>query len=284
MSHPGISLVRRCVSTAALAAFPLFLLKLFDGSTTPGGVMALMPLASAMLLMHVPRMAAQIAWRAILWFHALAFTFSLAATPDAHDEGALIVVTTVAFFVPLLVMGWHGLGPSTGAFRPHAFRTTMILSIVLALADAAVFLVPGTFMAWDVLMGRLVTDAWLVPLMLLSGVVLVAGAVGMYRLKTAGVFLALLGNAVMVTWVAVVHVAGQGSPAFIWVALGLNVGVQLVLQGPLLAAMVRGPSHAAGVEKIARYVPGVVLCAMATFCIASHWAETHAWLTSLQAS
>lgn len=229
--------------------------------------MAVLVLVPALLL-WVPVPAAQMAARAVAWLWACVATVACLVDSVPHMQ-----VVGVAFPSLLLLLGRSGLKAQQepSAFQPRAFRLTLSVSITLALADAALFLIPVGPMLAE---GRFPHTAIALAL-LLNGGVLLTGAVLMYHLRIAGVVLSLLGNAGMLVWLVVAQMVGtrmhESPPGLLWLLVGANVGVQVLLQVPLLLALTRGAGHAAFTDRVAGAVLPLLLLAMATVCAVSTW-------------
>jgi hypothetical protein len=131
----------------------------------------------------------------------------------------------------LLLAGRAGLDAASGRFRPVAFRGTLVLSLVLALADAGSlsFCTFGTAMSgWRDAGAALALGA----LALLACV----GVVGLLRLRTWGLLVALASNLLVGT------LALTGAlplpPPLRWLFMG-TAGLQLIVPLPMLVTIVR---------------------------------------------
>src|SRR5690606_1248901 len=128
-----------------------------------------------------------------------------------------------------LAMGRAGLDEEVpaGRFHPVAFRGSLILALVMALADTQSLLLFGIL--------SLSTDASV--LMLVCAAVMTIAVLGLYRLAVWGLALNLVANLV---------IAGLGLhgalalPEAIVGALVTTAVLQLLLPVPLLGALVRG--------------------------------------------
>lgn len=247
------------------------------------GVGLLATLAAPGLLVQWRSPIAQLLARAMMWL-AVCVSTVLCITRTSHvlDPGQLLVAWCgVVAAGSLLVLGRSGLDAAEGqTFVPRAFRLTLTVSIILAVADALLFLAPSVaylvFERWSAAPG---TGA---VLAITNGMVLLAGAFLMYRLRTVGVLLSLLGNAGMLAWlVALVGsalLAGSSPSVLVPLLVLANVGLQVALQVPLLVAIRRGPGHAVQTERTAQAGLALVLVGMVAVCALSVWFPLYPWL------
>jgi hypothetical protein len=200
---------------------------------------------------HLP---SQILVRAALWSNLiLGFLVSITGHSGEVDAGFFMVLGTAA---GLLSLGRSGLRENTSAFAPVAFRSSLVLALVMALADTQSLLLFGGVQVEDTYMA---TRA--VPTLACAALMLVA-LVGLYRLKVWGLVLNIVANLV-IAGLAFSSVLDLPPP--IVAALCTTAVVQLLLPAPLLVAMVRGSAPAT--TRFARLrtfvVPTVVLAMVA---------------------
>lgn len=142
----------------------------------------------------------------------------------------------------LLIMGGRGLGVSDRSFRPVAFRSQLLVALVLACADAETLLFSallGVGMQVKVaLAGQ--GDAELVGVALRSiapplcaGLVMVLAVWGLYRMRVWALLLNIVANLV-IAWAALSGHLGLSLP--VAGSLALTAALQLLLPVPILAA------------------------------------------------
>jgi hypothetical protein len=126
----------------------------------------------------------------------------------------------------LLVAGTIGLGEDGGRFRPAAFRGTLMLALVLAIADSATLLWFGTMQA--------VEDRSFRILLLLPP--MIAGVVGLLQLRTWGLLVSLACN------VAVAALAAAAvldlPPPLRWMLVATAI-LQLLVPVPMWISIAR---------------------------------------------
>jgi hypothetical protein len=180
------------------------------------------PLGAAVLIFsrHLP---AQLLARGTWWSYLL--TSALVTCVDEPSVRHLAGLTAGATAFALLAAGREGLEASAGRFQPVAFRGTLTVALVLAMADTGAMLWLGlvTLLRHDC---RLIL---MVPLM-------AAGIVGLLRLRMWGLLAGLAAN-ILVATLAATRVLGLPDPL-----RGLFIGtalLQLLVPLPMLVAIVR---------------------------------------------
>jgi hypothetical protein len=242
-----LSPARRLVATlAALAA--AVLLRRWDGRYVPASLWlpaGLLVLSAA--LVHHRHVGAQLLARAVWWCNAVLGTL-VAVSGDSKERlvgGGLSLAAGLA----LLASGRRTLEASDGAgrtaFAPVAFRGTLVLALVLAMADAQSLLFFGLL--------RLETGQHDYPVgpasLLGTGAVLALAIAGLYCLRVWGLVLGIM------TSVAVIVLAATRRldvPEPLLVALAATSAAQLVLPLPLIVAAVRGRGAAPGDGALSR--------------------------------
>jgi hypothetical protein len=106
-------------------------------------------------------------------------------TPD--DVQAIAAFTAVCTAIALLAAGRTGLDHP--GFAPVAFRGTLLVALVLAMADAGAF-------AWLGVGNAVFDHSWSVLMMVPP---MIAGVIGLIRLRTWGLFVSLATNAAIAT-------------------------------------------------------------------------------------
>jgi hypothetical protein len=183
------------------------------------------PVIAALLIWARP-IAAQLLARAT-WWSLLLVGGLLAVATDDRDLRTLGAYIAMCNAGALLAVGGLGLGEGQGRFVPVAFRGTLIVSLVLAIADTGSFLWFGLGNA--IFEGHL-SIIVLVPLM-------IAGVIGLLRLRTWGLLVSLSTNLLITILAAtdVLDLPGPMRTLFITTAI-----VQLIVPIPMLVALVRG--------------------------------------------
>ncbi len=195
-------------------------------------------LAASAIAIHVRRLEAQVLTRA-LWF-STALVAAVHLIMPLGVDAPLALAILVASGGALAAAGTSGLrgDAAAGAFRPVAFRASLLASVGMALADALALLFYGIalFERFDV-----------VSLSLFLGPLLCVAAIGVYRLKTSAVFAMLLLNAI---------VLGAAVAGALWVppplatALVVTSLIQLLLPLPMLRAIIRRPAAAPNAPRV----------------------------------
>jgi hypothetical protein len=169
------------------------------------------------------RLVAQLLARGTWWSMMLFGTLmSLAAYTDDRRSGATIATCAA---VALVAAGRTGL-ENRGRFAPVAYRGTLLVALVLAMADAGGFLWVGTADAvyehrWSVLA--------MVPPM-------VVGVIGLLQLRVWGLIVSLATNATIAI-LAVTQVLALPSP--LRQLFAASAVLQILVPLPMLVAMVR---------------------------------------------
>jgi hypothetical protein len=198
---------------------------------------------------HLP---SQVLVRAALWSNLI---LGALITVSSHSsEAATAYAMLMASATGLMSIGRFGLEQRSERFAPVAFRASLILTLVMALADTQSLALFGSIHLEETHFDKAA------PLLACAGVMTVA-LVGLYRLAVWGLVLNLLTN------LAVAGLALSGSldlPNPIVVALCTTAIVQLLLPAPLLLAMVRGRSEtpSARVQGLRSWVVPVTVALM----------------------
>ncbi len=201
-------------------------------STTSGRERAviLLPmsaLALAAALVHLPRLGPQLATRAIWWANlVLGFLLCVLGGSHERDPGLGLALACAA---ALLIAGRRGLAEASErqAYAPAAFRGSLLLLMVLALADAQTFLLFGLLSAQD-------GDKEAVYFFL-AAAGLAAGFVGLFRLAVWGAIVNVIVCALMFL-VALGHGFDEDQIRHIVEGLAL---AQLVAATPMFVGIAR---------------------------------------------
>jgi hypothetical protein len=189
--------------------------------------------------------------RAVLWSNlVLGFMVAVVGMPHEQLQGGLITFGTG---IALLVLGRGGLERPSESFSPAAFRGSLVLALVMALADTQSL---ALFAA--VQLERARPEA-AYPLLACAGSMVLA-LVGLYRLRLWGLVLNIVAN------VAIAGLALTGRldmpDEMAWV-LATTALIQLALPLPLVVALVRGRPPAEGrASRLADALVPAVIVAM----------------------
>ena len=185
-------------------------------------------LVASPFILRLRSMAAQIFGRAVLvqalFFCAMALINALLIRQGSLEPAFEITAALAAVTWPLIVIGKRGLETVSRHFAPNAFRTTIIASLLLGLADA-----------WALAFYTAVTSE--VGAMLICAGVMGVAIFGLFRMKVWGLALCILAN------IAIAGLALSSTfelPAVLSWGLVATAAVQLMLPVPLVLAMRRG--------------------------------------------
>jgi hypothetical protein len=234
-SERGI-VVRRALASLASAALSAFLFARFDPLRRHFEwkdalfmcVVCLPPMGAAVALWS-QRLVPQLLARACWWCFLLACAFATATMGPIG--GVLWVFLGVCSASALLALGRTGLDAKSGRFQPVAFRGTLLLSLLLALADTGSlsFCAIGT-----------ATDGWREAgkVVALAGLALFAcfGVVGLLRLRTWGLLAALASNLLVGT---LAFTGALPLPPQLRLLFMGTAALQLVVPLPMLVTIVR---------------------------------------------
>jgi hypothetical protein len=254
------------VATAS-AMFAAVLMRMWGGSLPaalwiPTGLLAL-----SALVLHHGHVGSQLVVRSVWWANLVLGT--LIALSDRGREGHVGALLAVAMGTALLTMGRLGLDEGEGtAFRPIAFRTTLTLGMVMAVADAQALALFGALKlppeGWKESADERLPQA---AMLLVSAGLLVAAIAGLYRLRVWGLFLATM-CAAGVCALSVTDSFGLPSP--LGTGMALTSAVQVLLPMPVFVAILGGRPVAAtsSPSRLARLVPGALVVLMMTASVA----------------
>jgi hypothetical protein len=220
-------------------------------------------LAVSALLLHHGAVGSQLIARSAWWASLVLGTLIALAGSGGHD-GWIAVLLAMTTGTALLAMGRLGLDEGEGsAFRPVAFRTTLTLGMIMAVADAQALALFGAFSLEDWKEGAARRGPQALLLLFSAGVLVVA-IMGLYRLRVWGLLLATVGAA----GVAVLSVTdAYGLPDPLRAGMALTSTAQVLLPVPILVAIFRGkpvaatstPSH------LARLAPPALVALLMAF-------------------
>lgn len=163
----------------------------------------------------------QLASRAVWWVQLLFLSFASVVEPDGRIP-ALALGSAGA----LLLAGRLGLADDgSGRFRPVAFRGTLMLALVLAIADVGTFTWLGTM---QTIREGNIRVILFVPLM-------IAGVIGLLRLRTWGLIVSVACNVLVavLAWTPFFAMGGFGD------YLAVMAIIQLLIPLPIWVAIIR---------------------------------------------
>jgi hypothetical protein len=174
----------------------------------------------------IRRLQAQLLARGAIWTCIVLFML-IAHLNDGERLPAVGVLLGGCF--ALLVAARAPLSSAQTAFQPVAFRGTLLLSMVLALADTLALLF------WGFVFLVSPYDEHAIPLFICAGVMLVS-VVGLYRLRTWGLALGIFTNLAIAIlfWTQIIDVHEL---KLVFVACAV---LQLLLPLPMLIGILRG--------------------------------------------
>lgn len=207
-------------------------------------------LLCAALAIHARALGAQLLCRATWWGGlVLGVLVSLAGALDEQPAARIL-----ASLCGLALLAASDLGlareDTGGAFDPRAYRGTILIALVLALADIQTLSLFGAIAA-EIEIGA----PWR-PIA--CAAVMIVGLVGLVRLKTWGLVVNVAAN-VMIAALAVSGALELAEPVV--VALTSTAVAQLVLPLPMIAGLVRGARPTAAHPRAARVATTMIVVA-----------------------
>lgn len=207
---------------------------------------AMMSIAAAALF-HWPSMQAQLIARAAIWTPMLLNMLLAHLDQEAHDAVGMVVSGALA----LLAAGRITENVTPGSFQPIAYRKTLTLSLVLALADTL------TLSMWTAF--AVVAEAPRVDQLGfgLCAAVTLASAIGLYRLRMWGLVLGVIAN----VGIAIVFGAGIIEVQELRIVFIATAAAQLLVATPVIASVIlRRPLELpAWLQTISRFLLPVAL-------------------------
>jgi hypothetical protein len=218
-------------------------------------------LAISGLLAQHGQVGSQLIARSIWWANLVLGT--LISIAGGSHEKPLGLVLALATGTALLAMGRMGLDEDErSAFKPVAFRTSLTLSMIMAVADAQALVLFGALRLEDAGSPwgghRALLEG---GLLLVSAAVVALAIAGLYRLRAWGLLLGTL-SAAGVAVLALTDAYGIKGP--VANALILTSAVQILLPLPVFVAIVRrrSPAPSLAPSRLGRVVPGVLVVLM----------------------
>lgn len=195
---------------------------------------AIAALCVAALVVHLPRLGPQVVARAAWWANlGLGTAFCVFGGSSERQGGLLVSLTCGA---ALLVIGRKGLAEASerAGYAPAAFRSSLLLLMALALADAQTFGLFAIISYSDRYQDRLRLSFYLLGAV---AAVFTLGFVGLYRLRLWGAVLNLI-TAVVFALVVLSGVADfdhQVAQLLMVLCAG-----QVVAATPMMVGLIRG--------------------------------------------
>jgi hypothetical protein len=230
----------------------------------PAGLLAL-----SALLAHHGSVGSQLIARSAWWANLVLGT--LISVVSSSREAPLGLALALGSGAALLAMGRMGLGEDEhSAFRPVAFRTTLTLGMIMAVADAQELLLFGAL--------RLEERGWHRheegALLLGSAAFIMVAIAGLYRLRVWGL---LLGSVGAIGVIVLAASDAYGLKGALGNALIVTSAVQLLLPVPIFVAITRrrAPEPGPASSRLARLGPPILVALMMgasawMVCVAGH--------------
>jgi hypothetical protein len=183
------------------------------------------------LIAHGSTLGPQLLARAI-WWSNLGLGTILCVLGSSHERNVGVIMT-LGCGVALLAIGRKGLAQATerAAYAPAAFRSSLLLLMVLALADAQT-LGLFTILEYDTRNGP--SGAFVLGAF---ATVFVVGFVGLYRIKIWG---AVVNSAAALVLFALTLFRALSLSHDLETIIAILMGVQLLVSVPMLVAALRG--------------------------------------------
>ncbi len=188
-------------------------------------------LAGAGILIHVRSFGAQLLARAVWWANLVLAVFL--AGSGGRSEREVGAALALGCGIGLLAAGHKGLAEASErqGYAPVRFKATLLLAMILALADTQTLL----------LFGILKLHKWhshlsSTMLLLSSALAMIVAFVGLYRLRTWGLVTNVAANLAIAAaaWMGALHM-----PNPVCTMLIATAGLQLIVPIPMVLMMVR---------------------------------------------
>jgi uncharacterized membrane protein (DUF2068 family) len=231
---------------------------------------------SAFLIYH-DRTGSQLIARSVFWTNLVLGTLIAVSKEMEGGSSATRIVylgagVSLTLGTSLLAMGHIGLDErERSVFRPIAFRTSLTLGMILAVADAQAL---ALFAAVKLQASALPEPASMrlpqAAMLLTSAALLLGAIVGLFRLRVWGLFLAAL-SAAGVCLLSLTDAYGLPGPFAI--GLALTSAVQVALSVPVFVTVLgpRPASAAAAPSRVVRLAPAVLIGLLMTVSLAACW-------------
>ena len=254
--------IRRLIATACAFTAAAFM-RSWNGDNLPWVLwLPTGMLVAAGVMVHRPFLGGQLLARAVFWANLLLGTvIATSAVGADHFVATGLALTCGA---ALLVVGRTGLAPGQSAFRPVAFRATLITALVMAMADAQSLALWG-----GVGMEEEYARVSQAPYLLACAGVMILAIIGLYRMKLWGLVLNVAAN------IAIAAIALSGHldlPTPIVYMLATTAVIQTLLPLPLIVAFfsTKPPRQRAGhlgTVLAAATVAGLMLVSVACYVL-----------------
>lgn len=217
-------------------------------------------LALSIVLSQRKHFGGQLFARAVWWANlVLGFFLATSGVSSERPMGALLALGCGAALLFSRDFGMSADLPS-GKFQPVAFRGSLLLSMILALADAQTLL----------FFGALSADSWHaetteIAALFACSALMIVSLVGLYRMKVAAVVATIVAN-VLVATLALMGVLGlDREPVTMLVSTAV---LQLFVPIPLIVGMVRGKAPAAPPRAMRHVVDAALVLIAAVSAVA----------------
>jgi hypothetical protein len=210
------------------------------------------PIVAAALIWS-GRLGAQLLARGAWW--SMLLIGAIMAMEGSNSERAYGAYIALANATALLVAGGTGLADNRGRFAPMAFRGTLIVALVLAIADTGAF---ACFGLGTALFSDHASVILLVPFML-------TGVIGLLRLRTWGLIVSLCTN-LLIAILALTRTLPLPTELR-WLFVGTAM-LQLLVPIPMIVAIIRGtPPRPDAWRRTKIAVPAMMISAIALLSI-----------------
>jgi hypothetical protein len=221
---------------------------------------------------HHDRVGSQLLVRAVFWANLVLGTLIAGANSSTFGSfgdplATRGLVLSLTLGTALLSMGHLGLDEQDGsAFRPVAFRGTLTLGMVMAVADAealALFGAAKLELAWPESGSERLPEA---AMLLATAALLACAIAGLYRLRVWGLLLSAAGAAIAC---ALSLTDAYGLPSPFGSSLAVTSATQIALSLPVFVAILRGRPVATGrwPSRLARVVPALLVALLMTTAV-----------------
>jgi hypothetical protein len=225
------------------------------------GFIPLVGLVLAAIVIHAPGLGPQLLARAAWWSNfALGVMLCYLGGSSVRTAGVVLVVACGS---ALLIAGRREIGAAgeQGGYAPTAFRSTLLLLMVLALADMQTFLLLGALSLGE----GSSRDTPGALLMLLASAGYLVGFVGLYRLALWGALLNLAVSAglLLAFTAGLVHDDSE-----VRAIVAVVTGVHILATTPMLAALVFNLELPKAGPRLRAFGAGAVIVAVGVVSVA----------------
>jgi len=233
-------------------------------------------LAAAGVLACLRSTGAQLLARSVWWSAFGGGVLMAVFAPDVRELSGMVMALVLGPATSLLAAGRTGLEGRAGEFAAGAYRAPIMVSMIMALADAQALGWLGALHLYDAMHSHYASHQqlrWGMALLGCSALALVA-LYGLYRLRLWGLVVSAT-TTLAIGVLAFTPVLGLADAGPVPYALALSAAVQLTLLAPVFVSVARGrpprPTSARR-ARIAALVPVaviVVLVALSVITVAT---------------